>query len=293
MRVIQILSLRYTSSTRRTMSPIYLRQSTVHLELHSSPGQRNSNASLVGTEWRNYLWRTLEYSKCPSAACFPARAPRWSFFTALRNLQQRSTADSVRDVIYPRLIWELVHVDHRLFRFQRYRTTPRVGFWLMALRLREPVRFQTKRPRFEPPPRSSASFQRFPLVSFFFFLSFFLCRLSSVSLSRVSHNAGRLCYDGCNVKYETLHRRCRVDKVEGEQARPRASGRGYCPGNPCFQPFLRAVSSREIRAQAGISRRCINEFDRRPRRSPGVQELISATLSLRFTDFSKRQRSYA
>ena len=91
--------------------------------------------------------------------------------------------------------------------------------------------------------------------------SFFSPSLSlSLSLSRVSHNGSRLCYDGCNVKYETLDRR----QSTGEIARFRSRLLSRKPAFPTL-PFL----PRAKLGHGGISRRClrINEFDRdSPRR---------------------------
>lgn len=98
----------------------------------------------------------------------------------------------------------------RLFRFQRYRTTSRVGFWLMVLRLREPVRFQTNT-------RTSTLFSAFSLAPSMALLYLLVVRSTCVFVHTfvhylffmffffTLHNDNGWCYSGCNVKYETLH----------------------------------------------------------------------------------------
>ena len=72
-------------------------------------------------------------------------------------------------------------------------------------------------------------------------------------------------------------------QVEGKQ-RLCASGRGYCLGNPCFHTALSSLcGSCEIR----VEKFPLNSIEKRRPRLSRVRELISATLFLRFNDFSK------
>lgn len=80
--------------------------------------------------------------------------------------------------------------------------------------------------------------------SYVFIFHTFLPTIFPFSRSSTVH---RLCYNPCNVKYETLHR---LDQVEGKQARLCASGRGYCLGNPCFHTALSSLcGSCEIKVE--------------------------------------------